>query len=70
MYFTKFDNLSSIIQHGNHLKISNDSFYNENVYANKLFKIGIIDFFYRKNLPITVTYSGALSMYSHVFYHL
>jgi hypothetical protein len=24
----------------------------------------------RKNLPITVAYSGAFFMYSHVFYHL
>jgi hypothetical protein len=24
----------------------------------------------RKNLPIAVTYSGALSIYSHLFYHL
>ena len=29
MYFTKFDNLSRIIQHGNHLKISNDSLSNK-----------------------------------------
>jgi hypothetical protein len=29
MLFTKFDNLSRIIQHGNHMKISNDSLYNK-----------------------------------------
>jgi hypothetical protein len=29
MLFTKFGNLSRIIQHGNHLKISNDSLYNK-----------------------------------------
>jgi hypothetical protein len=29
MWFTKFNNLSRIIQHGNHLQISNDSLYNK-----------------------------------------
>jgi hypothetical protein len=36
--FTEFDNMSSIIQHENHLKISNDSLYNKKCVCKQIFQ--------------------------------